>query len=470
MKNTFLLFVLVMVQHCLSAQVYDGIWYGKIETPGMTIPIEMHWNVNNDGQYLMYSKQQTPKPLAMAVHEIKKGKIHWEIPRIKAQYEGTYDEACDCFKGIYQQSGYENELNWFRQAPSMENAVVPKDKPQTPHPPYPYPTEVIDFVSFDKDGKSISMQGTLSIPNGDGPFPCLVMITGSGPQDRDESLMGHKPFAVIAHELAQKGWATFRYDERGVGASSGNYDISTSADFADDAYRALLTARLHPKIDPKRVGLIGHSEGGMVAPMVAAAHPEEVYCIVSLAGTGVSGKDVLVKQSADISIAEGQKKEDAERDAEFVESLCDLMIQSKDSTELANGIKNKVVMDSKDDHNDATIEGQALFEQYNQQFNTAWMRFFISHNPQENWQKVQCPTLILSGDLDLQVNAEINTKAISQALNARGVKNNVVILANHNHLFQYTETGRVSEYAKLDETTSPETLEEIVLWLKKLNP
>ncbi len=470
MKTTFFIVVILGCQLLGIAQDGDGVWYGKIETSGVTIPVEMHWNVNNDGRYLMFSKNQTPKPLVMEVHEFKKGKIHWEIPKMKAQYNGKLDEACACIKGVYQQGGNETQLDWFRQPPTMENAVVAKDKPQTPHPPYPYPTEVIDFMSFDKDGKSISMQGTLSIPNGDGPFPCLVMITGSGPQDRDESLMGHKPFAVIAHELAQKGWATFRYDERGVGASSGNYDISTSADFADDAYRALLTARLHPKIDPKRVGLIGHSEGGMVAPMVAAAHPEEVYCIVSLAGTGVSGKDVLVKQSADISMAEGKMKEDAERDAEFVESLCDLMIQSKDSAEVANGIKNRVVMDSKDDHNDATIEGQDLFDQYNQQFNTAWMRFFISHNPQENWQKVQCPTLILSGDLDLQVNAEINTKAISQALNARGIKNNVVILANHNHLFQYTETGRVSEYAKLDETTSPETLEEIVLWLKKLNP
>ncbi len=454
----------------MFAQDWEGIWYARMEISGSSFPLEMHWNASQDEQYLLYSKEQTKKPLSMTVHEAKKGKIHWEIPRIKAQYDGEFNQDCQCIRGRLQQSDFELPLDWYHQPIVGENPTAQKQKPQTPVPPFPYPTEVIDFLSFDTKGNSISMQGTLSIPKGEGPFPCLVMITGSGPQDRDESLMGHKPFAVIAHELAQQGWATFRYDERGVGASSGNYELSTSADFADDAFRALLTARLHPRIDPKRVGLIGHSEGGMVAPMVAVAHPEEVYCIVSLAGTGVSGKDVLVKQSADISIAEGKKKEDAEQDAAFVESLCDLILQSKDSAEVAKGIKNKVVMDTKDDDNDATIEGQALFEQYNEQFNTAWMRFFVAHNPQENWQKVQCPTLILSGDLDLQVNADINTKAISQALNTRGVKNNVVILANHNHLFQYTETGRVSEYAKLDETISPETLEEITLWLKKLTP
>jgi len=323
-------------------------------------------------------------------------------------------------------------------------------------------------LSFDTKGNSISMQGTLSIPNGEGPFPCLVMITGSGPQDRDESLMGHKPFAVIAHELAQKGWATFRYDERGVGKSSGDFDKATSADFADDAYRALLTARLHAKINPNRVGLLGHSEGGLVAPMVAAAHPNEVFCIVSLAGPGVSGQEVLVKQSAEISIAEGKKKEDALVDADFVRGLCEVITQSKDSTEVAAGIRNRVVTDSPDDHNDATIEGEDLFDQYNQQFNTNWMRFFIAHDPQINWQKVQCPTLIMSGDLDWQVNAQVNTKAIAQALSARGIQNDVVIMSNHNHLFQYTETGKVSEYAQLEESFSPESLAEIVEWLKKL--
>jgi hypothetical protein len=468
MKRTFFNLVFVLSHWVVQAQEWEGIWYARMEISGSSFPLEMHWNANQDQQYLLYSREQTKKPLSMTVHEAKKGKIHWEIPRIKAQYDGEFNQDCQCIRGRLQQSDFELPLDWYHQPIVDENPVAVKQKPQTPVPPFPYPTEVIDFLSFDTKGNSISMQGTLSIPNGEGPFPCLVMITGSGPQDRDESLMGHKPFAVIAHELAQKGWATFRYDERGVGKSTGEFDKATSADFADDAYRALLTARLHAKINPNRVGLLGHSEGGLVAPMVAAAHPNEVYCIVSLAGPGVSGQEVLVKQSAEISIAEGKSKEDASVDADFVRGLCEVITQSKDSTEVAAGIRNRVVTDSPDDHNDATIEGENLFEQYNQQFNTDWMRFFIAHDPQINWQKVQCPTLIMNGDLDWQVNAQVNTKAIAQALSARGIQNDVVIMSNHNHLFQYTETGKVSEYAQLEESFSPESLTEIVEWLKKL--
>jgi hypothetical protein len=290
------------------------------------------------------------------------------------------------------------------------------------------------------------------------------MVSGSGPQNRDEEIVGHKPFAVIADDLVKMGWATFRYDDRGVAQSEGVFSSATTFDFSMDANAAWKMISQYPSIDAKKVGLLGHSEGGLVAPIVAA-EIKSVYCIVSLAGPGVTGGQVILQQIEDIAKAEGESEKEIGEALDKVNAVMTFVQNEKDSTSAAKTIRRYIF---KMEKKKSKEERQEVFQSYNQSFNNKWMKVFVETDPIPFWQKVQCPTLILNGDKDLQVRFDQNANRIAETLQIGHVPYQKVIMADHNHLFQYTETGKASEYSKLEETISPETLQTIREWLIKL--
>jgi len=460
-------FIITFALHFgVSAQDHSGIWFSNLLVGSTAIPLELQLDPGcKTGK--MYSRSQTSRPMVLTDLVVEKDHMQWKAWNGQISFEGHYDGEAKWI-GKVTQGGVEMELYWVRDVNQIQQTERVPNRPQTPKPPFLYRSLEKKFVSKDNNGKEIILSGTLTLPAGDGPFPCLVMVTGSGPQDRNESLMNHQPFWVIADYLARNGWATYRYDDRGVGYSEGEFRQATSYDLMTDAMAAVDQMRKEEQLDSKRIGLLGHSEGGMIGAMVAA-RDTNLYCLASLAGPGVDGGRILIQQVFDIGVAGGQRVESAAQDSAFMSSIVHLIRTETDSALIAEGIKQKVVLENVDPkENDGKYEGMEIVDQYNNSMNTPWMRYFVNYPIERDWQQVRCYTLALNGDKDMQVNSTINLNAISTGMSKHQNKLTKVELADHNHLFQYTETGSTAEYSTLEETFSPDALKILLDWLNKL--
>jgi fermentation-respiration switch protein FrsA (DUF1100 family) len=300
----------------------------------------------------------------------------------------------------------------------------------------------------------------------------VVLISGSGPQNRDEELLGHKPFLVLADHLTKNGVAVLRYDDRGVGRSKGNFGKATSADFASDVNAAVQYLKSRKEIDGKKIGLIGHSEGGMIAPMVAAGSKDIGY-IVLLAGTGVPGKDIIILQQQLIAKAEGVASEkDLAETAAFTEEIAKIVTSGKDektvSAEFIDFLKS--TWQKLPDSAKQIYGTEAVFLMQSAQMNTPWMRYFLSYDPATALEKIRIPVLALNGSKDLQVWPAQNLPAIEKALKKAGNKKYTVKeLPGLNHLFQECTTGAPSEYEKIEMTMSTQVLDIVTTWIREQN-
>ena len=370
--------------------------------------------------------------------------------------------------------------NTFAQTDSFSKKVtetkisVPTNTvvhPQTPHAPYPYDTVE---VAYDNADKTVHLAGTFSYPKKGESFTTIVMITGSGQQDRDETILGHKPFAVIADYLTRAGYAVLRVDDRGKGKSKGDLNKATSFDFANDVMTSVQYISNYKQVNKNKIGLIGHSEGGFIAPIIYTKYPG-ISFIVSLAGTGVPGADILFKQQT--LPVKGLVSDEAYKAYENLTSGTLKLIQENytltDTLVLAK-IKS-IFTQWKKDLPDSILKPlnakDATPEQYCFQVMIElrpWFRYFIATNPDDFWSKVKCPVLVLNGEKDIQVYPEQNPPAIAASLNKANNKNyEVKIFPGLNHLFQHCTKCTVSEYGSLDETFSPEVLAYIKDWLEK---
>lgn len=326
----------------------------------------------------------------------------------------------------------------------------------------PYIEEEISVQS----ATDVVLSGTLTLPPGTGPFPCAILITGSGPQDRNEEIMGHKPFEVIAHGLVEYGIATIRMDDRGVGKSTGDFSKATSLDFANDIQSALKFALQDKRIISTKIGVIGHSEGGMIAPIVASRNPNIAF-VISLAGTAVPGREVLHQQNYDIIIASGGTEAQAKAASSNIIRYLDILKNNADSTTCANQLR--AVMDSAYADQKALIPDWDEFLQYQIGFLVSpWMRFFAEHDPADDWKLVKCPVLALNGEKDIQVNAEQNLPAIAAALDAgKNYNYEIITMIGMNHLFQSCTLCTLEEYGRLPESISQDVISEMGNWLNK---
>lgn len=367
--------------------------------------------------------------------------------------------------------------------------LTPPKRPQTPQPPFPYDAEE---VVFENSAAEIKLSGTLTLPhsaNDKQRFPVAVLVSGSGPQDRDESLYGHKPFWVLADHLSRNGVAVLRYDERGVGKSSGKFDSATTADFAQDAACAVDFLKKHSRIDPKKIGLIGHSEGGLVAPLVAS-QDAQVAWIVLMAGPGVNGEQIMYSQGRLMILAAGGDETTAQRNRLIQEVAFSAAKELKPS-EISGEIPSEIPSATLDTLAEQVLESAKKLEGSEQEIgdaekqaaikkllvetiranleamNTPWFSFFKAHEPGPVLERVRCPVLAINGEKDTQVDPKLNLPKIAESLKAGGNQNVTTMeLASLNHLFQTAQRGALSEYETIEETIAPLALKSISDWLK----
>jgi len=461
MKKTVLTFVILFLTTVTFGQEITGKWYGLLIVPGGQLPLEINVTKTETGyQSTMDSPDQKAFGIPITTTNFENTTFKFAIPAGRIEYEGTYQN--NTITGFFKQVGQTFPLNFSREKVE-KTAVV---RPQEPKKPYPYYTEE---VTFDNKKDGVTLAGTLTLPSKEGNFPVVILITGSSPQNRNEEILGHKPFLVIADYLTRNGIGVLRYDDRGTASSTGNYNKSTTFDFSYDAEAAVNYLLTRNEINKKKIGLIGHSEGGVIAPMVASRN-KNVNFIILLAGTGLRGDKLLLLQQELIARAKGATEEQLKESKSFNEKIFDLIINSSDDTKLNTDLTN-IYNDAISKTPDAKFpEGMSKEEYINYQiseYTNTWMYYFIRLDPSIALEKVKCPVLALNGLKDLQVPPKENLEAIKKAL-AKGKNKKVTLkeLPNLNHLFQECTTGAPSEYDKIEQTFSPTALTEIVNWIQ----
>lgn len=401
MKKILLSIVLACACIVVSAQNLCGTFTGKLDAGAVKLTIVL--NINADGTTTLESPDQTDQKIPAVTDYLSADSVAVSIAMLQASYQGRLVDGALC--GTFKQGPLSLPL-------TLKAGALERKRPQAVVGPLPYPTEEVTFRN-EQDGATLA--GTLSVPTG--AERVLIMVTGSGQQNRDEEVMGHRPFAVIADYLARHGIATLRYDDRATGQSvGGDVANATSEDFTRDAAAGIAFLRKDGRF--KKVGVLGHSEGGLIAFMLGGKGV--VDFIVSLAGPGVSGDSILWKQMQVLTpTAEAQ---------------------------------NLTL---------AKVREQMLAQ------NNAWLNFFMDYDPAENIRHTACPVFAVNGAKDIQVDAEINLNALRRLL-PKNKKNSIKAYDGLNHLFQHCTTGMPDEYGEIDETFSEEVLKDMVEWLKKL--
>lgn len=397
---------------------------------------------------------QGAEGLPLAGFEVDGRTIRFSIQNIPGN--PTFDGALadGRIAGTFRQGGGAFPFELARAAAAV------RTRPQEPVPPYPYDVEEVSYASGE-----LTLAGTLTLPRGAERSPAAILISGSGAQDRDESLLGHRPFLVLADHLTRAGIAVLRVDDRGVGGSTGDLATSTSADFAGDVLAGIRFLSAHRRVDRARIGVIGHSEGALVGAM-AAARSKDVAFVVMLAGPGVSGRELLPKQLERLGRAEGVPETVLEKQLQLQARVLELLASEHSTAEIEVRFR-EVVAEQVDLAGGVTGEQrEQAIAQATRSTLTPWMRFFVTHDPRTDLARVAAPVLALNGELDTQVDAEQNLSAIEKALREAGNADvTAVRLPGLNHLFQSATTGAVSEYAQIDETMSPKALELVTSWI-----
>jgi len=445
----------------------EGSWTGTLELPGgQELPLVFHIARELDGTYTATMDSPAQGAFGMPVGSVvvEGDSVTLELPALQAYYRGVRT-ASDRLEGSWEQGPMAFPLGLERGEPAGDFARPLR--PQEPEPPFPY---LAEDVRYPNPEAGIDLAGTLTLPEGDGPFPAVALITGSGAQDRDQTLLGHRPFLVLSDYLTRQGIAVLRSDDRGVGESGGDFASATSWDFAGDAAAAVAYLRSRPEVDPARVGLVGHSEGGVIAPMVAVEWGG-VDFVVLLASPGLPGSELLALQGAAIGRAMGMSEEAIEESARVQASFFQIILEEEDPhrrVERAEALLRQVVAEGDPDEmaaqgippgeEDAWIQGQL------QVARSEWIRYFLAYDPREHLTRLEVPALALLAGKDTQVPAEENRPELERAL-AGSPGSEVRILPGLNHLFQTAETGAPAEYAQIEETFAPVALEAIAAWI-----
>ena len=471
-----LIFWLALALTALSLGVFaqtppalSGAWVGTLKTGGPELPLVVHFAPKPDGTLTATfdSPNQGAVGLPFSAAKVTGQSVHLEAASIGGSFDGTLDASGKTLAGNWKQGGASLPLT-LTKTDKVTAKVMPLDRPQEPKPPFPYTAR---DVLFPGGAAGVTLAGTLTVPAGAGPFPAVVLISGSGPNSRNEAVFGHKPFLLLADTLTRRGVAVLRYDKRGVGQSTGSYALATTLDFAADAQAAVAYLKTQTEIAPKKIGLLGHSEGGLIAPMVASQHPSEIAFIVLLAGPGVVGEKLLLAQSALLSKADGATPAQVAQSRALDEALFSIAARdtnpaARDAAVQAAVLKAVASLSPADK---AQIGDPLSYAKMQSKILASpWMRFFLTYDPKQALEKTRCPVLALGGSEDLQVPATENLAAIASALKGGGNKNvTIQELPNVNHLFQTCVTGSPSEYAKISQTMSPGALTLIGDWVIK---
>jgi len=452
--------IVVLLAISISAQAQDitGQWNGVLNIQGVNLSLVFHISQTAEGYAsTMDSPDQGAIGIPVAATALDGSKRSLAMPNIGLTYEGEF--KTDSIVGTFRQGALTLPLTLKRTAEEPRSLI----RPQEPQPPFPYRSE---DVTFDNKAAGVTLAGTLTMPENGENFTAVILITGSGPQDRNEEIFGHKPFLVIADYLTRHGIAVLRYDDRGVAQSTGDFSAATTADFATDVESAIAYLKTRREINPRKIGLMGHSEGGIIAPMVAA-RSEDVAFIVMLAGTGLRGDALLLMQAELIyrasGVPESQIADILKINSKIFEKIINATgyVPRQEMIDFLNGIKDVIVEVVPDG---MTVDDYILLAA--SQISSPWMQYFIRYDPAPALERVRCPVFALNGSNDLQVPANENLSAISAALK-RGGNQNVTIkeYPGLNHLFQECATGLPGNYGLIEQTFSPEVLRDLAEWI-----
>lgn len=431
----------------------DGAWDGALDV-GATGKLRLILTLSTTAGGTIGALQSLDQggaqvPLSAITRDGARVKL--EAKAIGGVFEGDLSADGKTLTGQWTQGGRSLPLTLNLRSPGAAAPVAYK-RPQQPRPPYPY--RAVE-VGYDNPAGHNHLAGTLTLPKGAGPFPVALLITGSGLQDRDETVLGHKPFLVLADYLARRGVAVLRVDDRTMGGSTGDVTHATSADFATDVEAGVAFLKTRPEIDPRKIGLIGHSEGGMIAPMVTVQDPSVAW-IVLMAGPGTPGEQLLIKQGRLIRAAMGMTPTAAATADELNAKVFAVIRSSKDGTEAHDKGKAILLAAGLTDAAAESAAGPAT---------TDWFRFFFDYDPAPTLAKVRVPILAIDGSLDLQVPPQEDLAAIKAA--TRGNHDVTTIeLPGLNHLFQEAKTGAPSEYQTIEQTLSPTALKVMGDWIE----
>ena len=434
----------------------DGVWRGTVNRGGVDLRLIVTIATNVHGTTATLDSPDLMANLLPVTGLARDGRtVTFSIPVSGVSYRATLDEGGGRMSGIWARPGSPDATVAFVR--TVQATAGPRPRPQTPRAPFPYRAEEVSFDNARASG--VRLAGTLTLPPGPGPFPAAILISGSGAQDRDESIWGHKPFAVLADHLTRQGIAVLRYDDRGVAASTGTQDGATSADFATDARAALAYLRTRREIAARGIGLVGHSEGGLIGPL-AAVGDEGVAYLVLLAGPGTSTRTLMEAQRRAIGMAQGQTPAELDRSAALYDLLSSLSGSARSTAEAAAAMRAALT----DEAMTAAALPLAQRDAVIRRYLDPWFRYFAAYDPAPVLARVRVPILALNGSLDRQVIAAENLAGIRAATSAnRDVA--IVELPGLNHLFQTARTGALGEYADIEETFAPVALDAVSRWI-----
>jgi pimeloyl-ACP methyl ester carboxylesterase len=451
-----------------APQPLEGAWQGALEIAptGIKLRIVFKVTVGDDGGLtaVMDSPDQGAYGIPVDRVSFEDRAVRFEVDVAAGSYEGTMSEDGATIEGEWRQSGMALPL-------TLEHLdeVPVLNRPQEPKEPFPYRSEDVEYRN---DAAGNTLAGTLTLPEGEGPFTAAILISGSGAQDRDESILGHKPFLVLSDHLTRNGIAVLRVDDRGVGGSTGDVVQATSEDFAGDVLAGVEYLKGRPEINPARIGLIGHSEGGIIAPMVAARSHDIAY-IVLLAAPGLVGEELLYLQGRLIAAAAGVDPEIVEQNREIQSKIFSILKEDIDDTAMAEKLtavfREAYEALPEDQREAAGVDPEEYFKMRVANVLNPWFRFFLTYDPVPTLEEVRCPVLAVTGEKDLQAPPDPNLTIIGDALNAGGNERVTLLeLPGLNHLFQTAETGAPSEYGQIEETMSPALLDAVSGWINGL--
>jgi len=438
-------FIVSAQQQDISEISIEGIWEGKLKVPGVELIIVFKISKNPDGTLTATMDSPDQGATGIPVEEVifKDNTLRLEVKSAGGVFEGKVSEDFLVIEGEWKQSGQTLPLTVKRVDKAVEIL-----RPQVPKKPYPY---IEEELVYENKEAGITLAGTLTLPPGKGPSPVVLLISGSGPHDRNETMYNHRPFLVLADYLTRQGIAVFRVDDRGVGESTGDFSQATSEDFASDVLAGIEYLKTRKEINPEQIGLIGHSEGGLIAPMVAVKSSDVAF-IILMAGTGLTGEEILYLQGALIYRVMGFSEEDIIKNRQFNEKIFLVIKEEKDKKNAEERLRQMFMEDwekMSDEEKEQIGDPEVFLKAQLQSLLSPWLKFFLTYDPRPTLSKVKCPVLAINGEKDLQVPPKENLSAIEEALKAGGNQNYTIKeLPGLNHLVQTAQTGVPAEYAK----------------------
>ncbi|MGF1579588.1 MAG: alpha/beta hydrolase family protein [Gemmataceae bacterium] len=446
-----------------SQEVLPGYWEGTLNAGVLKLRMGLKFEKTKDGKLggSMSSIDQGGKRLKIDEITIEAEKVVLRWTLLKASFVGVINKEGTKMTGQWKQSGVAFNLTFAKK--KEPEAIV---RPQEPKRPYPYVTKKAEFQN---KKANINLVGELTLPKGDGPHAVAILLSGSGPQNKDGEVLTHKPLLVLSDHLTRKGIATLRWADRGIEGSEGSYFGSTAQELASDILAAISFLKQQKAIDSNNIGIIGHSEGGLLAPLVAS-QSKDVTFIVTLAGPALPGEEVLYLQGAALVKAMGGDETALKRQRQTQEMIFRIARNSKKFDEAKKEFEKEFAKFleefSKEEQEAAKKQEKSVLGQLGRVM-TPWFRSFLDYDPRPTLKKVKCPVLALNGSLDLQVTPKDNLVALRKALGED--RNDVTIkeLPNLNHMFQTAKTGLVSEYNQIEETMAPVALNMISDWIRE---